>query len=116
MATMSFRRHHRHLDVVCELQAGQLPARVEEWQRLRNDLCLGTESIPNGVRLWWPPHGRPVVEDLVDREAACCGFMDFELVVDGDRLRLDVTSPAPAAGPVLAGLAGHGDDEVASPG
>jgi hypothetical protein len=58
------------------------------------------------MRLWLRPEARVAAEDLATREAGCCGFLDLELATEGDRLRLDVTSLAPSAGPVIACLAG----------
>jgi len=100
------RHDHRHLDVACELQAAEAGARAEEWRRLRDDSGLGSEPIPGGVRLWLRPEARSTAEDLARREADCCGFLDLELATEADRLRLDITSPARDAAPVIACLAG----------
>ena len=80
--------------------------RAEEWERLRADYCLRAEPIPGGARLWLRREAGPVAEDLVGREADCCGFLDLHLTSDGRKLRLDLTSPASEAGPVIAELAG----------
>jgi hypothetical protein len=100
------RYQHRTLDVACELGAADSPGRAAEWRRLREEAGLGATSIPGGARLWLRPTAADVARDLVRREAACCGFLDLELAADGDRLHLDVTSPAPGAGPVIAYLTG----------
>ena len=98
--------HHRHLDVACELDGAGARDRAEEWLRLRADHGLGVEPIPGGARIWLRPGARPLAVDLAGREASCCGFLDVDLEPDGDRLRLDLTSPAPEAREVIAHLAG----------
>jgi hypothetical protein len=100
---------HRHLDVACELEAADAGTRTEEWQRLREEAGLGSDPIDGGTRLWLRPDAREAAEDLARREAACCGFLDLDVAVDGDRLHLDITSLAPEAAPVIAHLAG-GDE------
>lgn len=97
---------HRHLDVACELDGAGMKDRAEEWERLRSAYCLRAEPIPDGARLWLRREAAPVAEDLVRREADCCGFLDVGLTRHGRRLRLDLTSPAPEAGYVIAELAG----------
>ena len=100
------RYQHRSLDVACELGAAESPGRAGEWRRLREEAGLGAISIPGGARLWLRATAADVARDLVRREAACCGFLDLELAADGDRLRLDVTSPASGAGTMIAYLTG----------
>lgn len=102
----NIRYWHRSLRVACELEAAEVGSRVVEWQRLREHAGLGSEPVPGGARLWLRPEAADVAADLARREAACCGFLDLELAVDGDRLRLDVTSPAPDVMPVIAWLIG----------
>jgi hypothetical protein len=106
-ATVSdIRFEHRHLDVACELNAAEAGARVARWRRLWDEAGLGSVPIPGGARLWLRPEAEDQARDLAGQEAACCGFLDIALAAGGDRLRLDVTSPAPGAGPVIACIAG----------
>jgi hypothetical protein len=100
---------HRHLDVSCELEADDAGARTEEWRRLREEAGLGSDPIDGGTRLWLRADAREAAEDLAGREAACCGFLDLDVAVDGDRLRLDITSLAPEAAPLIALLTGSAD-------
>lgn len=102
----TIRQEHRHLDVACELDHAEAGARAAEWEQLRADDGLGIEPMAGGARLWLRSSARETAEDLVRREAACCGFLDLELAEDGDRLRLELTSPAPEAAPVIACLVG----------
>ena len=96
---------HRHLDVACDLDAQDARGQVGEWGRLRADYGLAAEPIPAGARLWLRAEGRSAAEELAAREAACCGFLDIDLVAEEDRLRVDLTSSAPGAAPVIAELA-----------
>ena len=102
----NIRYEHRHLDVACELEPAEAGARAAEWQRLREEAGFGSDPIPGGARLWLRAEAQEAADDLARREAGCCGFLDFELALDGGRLRLDVTSPSPDAGPVIGCLAG----------
>jgi hypothetical protein len=105
---------HRHLTVACELEtAGDMRARAAEWQRLRDQAGTGAGPIPGGVRLWLRPAFWDTARDLVGKEAACCGFLDFDMAVEDDRVRLDITSPAPEAQPIIAMLTGIYGDRVA---
>lgn len=100
------RYRHRHLDVACGLDASGAAVRSAGWARLRQDAGLRVDPIPGGARLWLRPEARETAGQLAEAEAACCGFLDIELELDGHRLRLDITSPAPEAGPVIADIAG----------
>ncbi|HWE69957.1 MAG TPA: hypothetical protein VG205_06325 [Acidimicrobiales bacterium] len=102
------RFQHRHLDVACELEAADAGTRAEEWRRLREEAGLGSDPIAGGTRLWLRPDARSAAEDLARREAGCCGFLDLAIARDGDRLRLDITSLAPDAAPVIAVITGRG--------
>ncbi len=101
------RHAHRSLDVACELDAAGMEARGDEWRGLREAWVEGVEALPDGVRLWLCPGGWVVAHDLAGREAACCGFLDFELARDGERVWLDITSPVAEAQVVIAALAGR---------
>ncbi|MGD0607269.1 MAG: hypothetical protein ABSA53_27265 [Streptosporangiaceae bacterium] len=102
----SIKYEHRDLDVACTLGATQRDGRQAQWHLLREQSGLGTEPIPDGIRIWLRPQARALAESLARQEADCCGFLDLELASDGGRLRLDITSPAAEAAPVIAWLAG----------
>jgi len=101
---------HRSLDVACELEAGAAGAQRVEWRRLREDAGLGTEAIPGGARIWLRADAWEAADDLARREAGCCGFLDLDVTVEENRVRIDITSPAVGAGPVIAALAGIESD------
>jgi hypothetical protein len=48
--------------------------------------------------------------DLVDREAQCCRFLDFELATESDRVSLDITSVSSPGQRIAAFLAGLDPD------
>src|SRR5579864_7435826 len=102
----SMRFEHRHLDVACSLDGGELGTRAREWRRLVDDHGLGTEPIPRGARVWLHEGAFDTAADLARREGDCCGFLDFEVARDGHRVRLDITSEAPLAGQVIEALTG----------
>jgi hypothetical protein len=103
------RYEHRHLDVACDLSTAELGARAAEWRRLRDSAGLGATRIDGGARLSLRLDAAAAAADLVQREARCCGFLDFELTSESDRLRLDITSPDPQGSGVAAALAGLPD-------
>jgi hypothetical protein len=104
---------HRNLDVACELDAAARGTRETEWRQLRESAGLGVEAIPGGARLWLADSAWDAAEELSRREAACCGFLDFDLAIEGDRVRLEVTSEAHQAQLVIAVLVGL--DECSDP-
>lgn len=100
-------RHvHRHLEVACNLGGAESIARLARWQSLRDRSGLGAEPTVGGARLWLRAEVAPLVYELVEQEAECCGFLDFEVASEDDRVRLDVTSPVPEGVRVAALLAG----------
>ncbi len=103
------RYDHRSLDVACELDAAGMETRGDEWRTLREAWVEDVELRADGVRLWLAAGAWDAADDLARREAACCGFLDFELGGSGDRMWLDITSPAAEAEDVIAALAGLPD-------
>jgi hypothetical protein len=106
------RHEHRDLTVACELDSADLKTRVGEWQTLRDDHGRGAEAIPGGGRLWLSSDAVSIAADLIQRESRCCGFLDFEMVVQAERLRLQITSLSPHGARVAAFLAGLDPDPV----
>ena len=74
-------------------------------ERLLAD-ALRTIRTKNGLRLIFrnDPAVRREIETLVDLERQCCGFLDFALTEDPDRLELSITGP-PGARAVLDEMA-----------
>lgn len=89
------RYQHRHLDVICELSSSGTAVRTDEWVDLRAHV-LRADRVPGGIRLWLPAELVETVRDLARRESACCGFLDLEVALETDVVRLDVTTAASA--------------------
>lgn len=106
------RHEHRDLTVACALDSADVKTRVAEWQNLRDDHGRGAEVIPGGARLWLSPDAISMATDLIRRESACCGFLDFEMVVQTERLCLQITSLSAQGARVAAFLAGLDPDGV----
>lgn len=109
---MTTRYEHRHLEIACDLDRSEAGTRAEEWRQLQADSGEGAERIAGGARLWVEAGGLQAVEDLVRRESECCGFLDLEVSVQGDRVRVDITSPVGGAEAVIASLVGLHDSGV----
>ncbi|OYV68852.1 MAG: hypothetical protein B7Z74_08120 [Deltaproteobacteria bacterium 21-66-5] len=75
---------HRDLDVACRLDVAEGRDRLTAWRLLRGEEGLGSEQLPNGVRIWLRPGARGRASELARQEARCCGFLDLELASDGD--------------------------------
>lgn len=109
---MVYVRHvHRHVDVTCDLGGAESLSRITEWRSLQDRSGLGTEPLAGGTRLWLSADAAPLVYRLVAQEAQCCGFLDFEVATEGDRVRLDITSPVPEGAQVAALLVGRDPDD-----
>ncbi len=102
MTTVRFR--HRSLEVTCALEQAAAADRLAAWRALLDG--GERQGIAGGVRLWLRPALHDAVVELAVRESRCCPFLDFELVTEGDCLRLDVTSLVPEADPVFAAITG----------
>jgi hypothetical protein len=94
------RYEHKNLDVACNLGESDTAIRTEEWNQLKEQ-AIGTEPIPGGVRLWLPAESDGLVRDLARREALCCGFLDIEVAMQDGQMRLEITSAAPVAAPLI---------------
>src|SRR5579863_3433436 len=104
----TIKHSHLSLDLACELSGAEVGERGNEWRSLRMNYGTGSDRIPGGARIWLDRAGEAIAADLARREAECCAFLDIELASEGDRLRLDITSPVNEAQPVIDALAGTG--------
>ena len=84
--------------IACTLDAGEAVDRTAQWHDL---LAQATERVrtDTGVRLAFPsdPTIAARVADLIVREADCCAFFSFALVVEHGAVSLDVAAPADGA-------------------
>lgn len=76
----------------CSLDPAEQPARVMEWDALFAEGVRAVTPVDDGVRLELvPTPGRAsAVADLADREARCCEFLRFDLVIGAETLALTV--------------------------
>ncbi len=76
----------------CSLNPAEQPARVAEWDALFAEGVRAVTPVEDGVRLELAPGpGRAsAVADLADREAGCCAFFRFDLVIGAEMLTLSV--------------------------
>ncbi|MGA8724004.1 MAG: hypothetical protein WB565_03085 [Acidimicrobiales bacterium] len=95
---------HRTLEVSCSLDARSAADRLAAWAALCED--AEREDLADGVRLWLAPTLYRAAIELADLESRCCPFLDVELALEHGRLRLDITSPAREAGPVVISIIG----------
>ena len=95
-----------HEPVACTATVQAARQQLSEWRDLRG-FASTVARIPDGVRMLLPAEVEPDLRELVDREAECCRFLDFELRHDGRLHTLEVTSPNPEADEVIAMLVGR---------
>lgn len=79
----------------CTLTFEEVPARVEQIQRLIRGL-RARERDRREVRLRFDAALAPVVRAFVVDESRCCGFFDFALSEHADAVDLRVRAPAGA--------------------
>ncbi|MEM9036295.1 MAG: hypothetical protein AAGA99_21000 [Actinomycetota bacterium] len=93
--------------IACTLSPDAATSQLGEWDRLaaRATTC---EPVTDGWSLTFPAALAPVVEDLASREAACCSFLTLRTTVEGDDVRLDITTEASDARQVIDLLVGKG--------
>ena len=72
----------------CNLDAGALAGRVEEWRALVANSVVTVEAEPTALRLVLAPSQSALVTavDLAQREKQCCPFFDVALDI-GERQR-----------------------------
>jgi hypothetical protein len=99
--------------IACTLPAGDMSARLDEWNELlagKQDLLQGVTArralADGGIRLEFGP-GSDVAEiaRLAAAEQSCCRFFSFSLVIDIRGIALEVHAPT-AGRPVLIALFG----------
>ena len=91
--------------VVCTLTTKAAAQQVLEWETLKR-LAVSAESLPGGARMVFPAGLHDQIQDLANREASCCAFLDIALSEADGSLVLDVTSENQDARPVISALSG----------
>lgn len=96
--------------IACRLTPDEVTAQLGEWERLRSS-ATSVVPVAGGWSMRFPTGLADEVADLARREAACCSFLDLDTTVDGDSVRLDITSSHDEAGGVIDLLVGRGGSE-----
>jgi hypothetical protein len=81
----------------CTLPTTERPLRLAEFDQLfqQSVRSVTSDGLRTTLRLVDEPGLRPRVQDLLDRESACCSFFDFALTEEDADLVLDVSVPPP---------------------
>ena len=92
--------------IACSLSLAELGGRLGEFERLFAAHLVAVRRGPRWLELTLGGEGLVVadVNDLIEREHACCSFFDFKLLVSDDRLVVEMRAPE-RAGSVLDGFA-----------
>ena len=89
----------------CTLTTVERPLRRAEFDRLFAEALRAQERLSPTVLQWTlDPTAERTVQDLTERETACCSFFTFDFTVAGNTLQVKVEVP-PAQIEVLEALA-----------
>ena len=91
--------------LICTLPIEQVPGQLAEWGDLAGAV-ISRQKLPDGVELVLPARFSAAVADLAAREAACCPFLELEVIGDGDKVRFRITSGTPDADQLIETLTG----------
>ena len=89
----------RGVPLACSLDASDASRRRERWLALAERALIGAERTPAGARHTYRAE-RSVereLRELIELEAECCPFLEFELSSSDGALLLDIRGPAEAA-------------------
>lgn len=93
------------MPVTCTLQPSSVEDRLAAWRALAAD-SIRRRSVPDGTVLTVPAPLAATVEDLVESERACCGFLSFELRAAAGAIELHITSSSAGGREVIELLVG----------
>jgi hypothetical protein len=82
--------------IACMLDAGDFEKRLAWIADLNRKALLGTHRDDLRLELTYTPNALADVRELMRREQQCCRFLDFDLRVEGDTVRLVVIAPEAA--------------------
>src|SRR5262245_32205493 len=80
------------------LSGAAMQQRLQEIEQLARDALVERQRRPGGVRLSYRRNAEAAVRQLVRRERQCCAFLTFEIGVDEEHVRVDITAPPEAEG------------------
>src|SRR6266700_5264794 len=94
----------RDIPVACTLDAAGAADQLNDWTALQ-DLCTRVERTPTRVVLWFEQDAERRLRSVVERESACCQFLDLDVRRDGHLVRLTISSGSQGAEPIIELLA-----------
>jgi hypothetical protein len=74
----------------CALDRGELQQRLREIERLTASALVDRHDEPDRIVLTFDRAVAAEVRDLVARERACCGHLDFAIEEDHGLIRVDI--------------------------
>jgi len=86
--------------IACSLNANDAATREARWRSVAAAALIKAERTTSGARQTYRRDGKVERElaELIELEAACCPFLEFELSNRPGEVVLDVRAPAQAAG------------------
>ena len=98
------------LPIACSLDAGDMSARLAQFDELARDALIERCDVPGGVQLRLRNTAEVAqrARRLIAAEARCCPFLAFDLRDEGGALRLEVTG-SEMARPVIDELLSVGE-------
>ena len=77
----------------CSLSAPELADRVSQWRKLRDEALIEETTVEQRIVARFERREDVVLRlrSLIAAESSCCPFLRFDVVEDGDVLRLEVT-------------------------
>lgn len=88
--------------LACTLSDRDAEAQALEWVDLQR-LATNVAPIESGATMRFPKALAAGIQDLAEREAACCAFLNIVTLVEGDEFVVEITADN-ADGVGLAGL------------
>jgi hypothetical protein len=82
--------------IACMLDTGDFKERLAWIADLNRRALLRSQRDDLRLELIYAPHAVEAVRELTRREQRCCAFLDFDLRIGGDSIRLVVTAPEAA--------------------
>ena len=91
--------------LACTLSVEGQAKQLLEWSDLRSH-SLAVTSKPAGVEMTFSADLADEINDLAQREQACCSFLTIDQATENGVLTLSITAERPDAQAVIAAIAG----------
>lgn len=91
--------------IACSLSAAEQARRLETSGAIADGAMLDATVTDRGASIRFRPEAEAELRELIEAESRCCGFLDFDLRVEGEALRLRVEGPD-GAQPIILALFG----------